>query len=106
MLGMTSIGLAARKISPAVCFAKPLPAMPGIKRGAVPAQQFHLTAAYAIVHGASPWTGLPLRYAHRCDCLIKSARAGIMFLEEATVNLTDVLPGCAPSELLAAWNMR
>ena len=34
-----------------------------IKRGAVPAQQFHLTAAYAIVHGASPWTGLRLRYA-------------------------------------------
>ena len=63
MLGMKRIRLAARKVSPAVCFAKPLPAVPRIKRGAVPAQQFHLTAAYAIVHGASPWTGLRLRYA-------------------------------------------
>jgi hypothetical protein len=63
MLGVTRIRLAARKVSPAVCFAKPLPTAPRIKRGAVPAQQFHLTAAYAIVHGASPWTGLRLRYA-------------------------------------------
>ena len=60
---MTRICLAARKVSPAVCFAKPLPAMPGVERGAVPTQQFHLAAAYAIVHGAPPWTKLPLRYA-------------------------------------------
>ena len=63
MLGMTRISLAARKISPAVCFAKPLPTAPRVKRGAVPTQQFHLAAAYAIVHGASPWTGFPLGYA-------------------------------------------
>jgi hypothetical protein len=54
MLVVSRIRLAARKVSPAVCFAKPLPAVPRVKPGAVPAQQFHLTAAYAIVHGASP----------------------------------------------------
>jgi len=57
MLGVTRMSLAARKISPAVCFAKPLPIVPRVKRGAVPTQQFHLAAAYAIVHGASPSTG-------------------------------------------------
>jgi hypothetical protein len=64
MLGMTRIGLAARKISPAGCFAKPLPIVPRVKRGAVPTQQFHLTAAYAIIHGASPsldWVSATLR---------------------------------------------
>jgi hypothetical protein len=74
MLGMTRISLAARKISPAVCFAKPLPIVPRVKRGAVPTQQFHLTAAYAIVHRASPSTGFPLRYARRRDCLTKWVR--------------------------------
>jgi hypothetical protein len=54
MLGVRSGSFAVREVSPAVGFAKPLPAVSGIKCGAVPAQQFHFATAYSIVHGASP----------------------------------------------------
>jgi hypothetical protein len=45
---------AVRKVSPAFGFAEPLPSVLGIKRGAVAAQQLHVTAACQVVHGASP----------------------------------------------------
>jgi hypothetical protein len=37
---------AMRKVSPAFRFAEPLPSVLRIKRGAVAAQQFHVTTAY------------------------------------------------------------
>ena len=48
------------------------------------------------------------RYATPVDAIAALNRCGVFesalcFWEEATVGLTDVLPGCAPSELLSAW---
>jgi hypothetical protein len=54
MLGAKSSSFAVREVSPAVGLAKPLPAVSGIKRGAVPTQQFHFATAYSIVHGHLP----------------------------------------------------
>jgi hypothetical protein len=110
MLGVTSIRFAARKVSPAVCFAKPLPAAPRVKRGAVPAQQFHLAAAYSIVHGYLPLDrGFPdatpgdaIASLNRRDCF----ESALWFPGEATTGLTDVLRAGRPLELLAVRNFR
>jgi hypothetical protein len=58
-----------RQVFPAVCVAKPLPTVSRIEHGTVPAQQFHLAAAYSIVHGAS-------NVGHEAGCKKKPGGSG------------------------------
>jgi hypothetical protein len=49
-----SNGFTMRDVFPALRFAKPSPAVLGIGRGALAAQQLHITAACQVVHGHLP----------------------------------------------------
>jgi hypothetical protein len=61
-----------RNLLPALGFAKPLPAVLGVKHRALPAQSFHIATACQLVHRDLPARIFSAPYARRRDGRIKS----------------------------------
>jgi hypothetical protein len=78
---------AVREVSPAFRLAEPFPTVLTVQCSAPPAQQFHIAAAYQVVHWQLPRLGFPFSsgiLVCRCDPFASVLRS----IEEATAALT------------------
>jgi hypothetical protein len=94
MRGVMRSGLAVRKFSPALRFAEPVPAVLGVKRGAVTTQQFHLATTYPVIHGNLPVKLISDDTPADAQAALNrhdSFESALSLMQEATVQLTDVL---------------
>jgi hypothetical protein len=88
MRGVMRSGFAVRKFFPALRFTEPVPAVLGVKRGAVTTQEFHLATTYSVIHGHLPVELMPDDTPVDAEAALNrrdSFESALSLMQEATV---------------------